>query len=117
MDENAVEALARRVAIVEARQVVQAELDRRDADNREQSQKTWKAISDLQTITTRMETVVDYQEGRQKEAEASQKQTDQTLVELRLEQAREAGKMGAIAGITSSVIVSVIIQLALAAMP
>ena len=114
MDDVQIESLVRRIVSVEAREIVREELNRVTADSQAREAKTWKAISDLQTITTRLETVVHYHEDRQKDTEGAHRKTQQEINHMKVVQAREAGKMGAIAGITSSVIVAIIIQLALA---
>lgn len=114
-DRVEIETLVRSLVAAEARAVAHEEIVKHMTDLQDREAKTWKAISDLQAVVTRLETIASYQENRHKDVELSQKETEQAVHEMRVEQAKEAGKMGAIAGITSSVIVAVIIQLALAA--
>lgn len=98
---------------VESRKIFSEEIAKHVADWRERDSKTWRAISDLQSVATRLETMADYSEQRQEKGEIAQHLTDSRITDLRIEWAKEAGRMGAFAGIVSAIIVTVAIQLIL----
>lgn len=111
MEAAEVEAIARRVAAQEARGVFAEEIASVVSDWKNADARAWNAIGQLQTIAARLETIAEYQEKEQRDTREAQARVSERVSDLRLEWAREAGKMGALGGVISSVIVAVIIQL------